>query len=190
VLAVRRPWAPLTDGVVALRPWALEDVGALAAALDGDVEISRWLELIPQPYTRRDARSWVELSATAWRDGTMGAFAVSDAGAGTLVGGAGLRVEDAEHAVAEIGYWAAPAARGRGLTTRATRLVARWALHELGAERVQLRAECENVGSQRVAEKAGFVREGVLRSCRYNPRLGRRMDFVLYSLLPGEDAPG
>jgi RimJ/RimL family protein N-acetyltransferase len=188
VLVVRRPRAPLTDGVVALRPWALEDVRALTAALDGDEEISRWLELIPQPYGPRDARAWVELTAAAWKEATMGAFAVTEAGAARLLGGAGLRVEDAEHAVAEVGYGAARAARGRGVTTRATRLVARWALQELGAERVQLRAERENVGSQRVAEKAGFVREGVLRSCRYNPRLARRMDFVMYSLLPGEAA--
>ena len=49
-----------------------------------------------------------------------------------------------------------------------------------------MRAEAENVASCRVAEKAGFRREGVIRSSRYNPRLGRRMDFVLYSALPGE----
>jgi RimJ/RimL family protein N-acetyltransferase len=42
------------------------------------------------------------------------------------------------------------------------------------------------VPSQRVAEKAGFTREGVLRSLNYNPRLGRRVDFVMFSLLPAE----
>jgi RimJ/RimL family protein N-acetyltransferase len=52
--------------------------------------------------------------------------------------------------------------------------------------RVQLRADEENAASKKVAENAGFTREGVLRSSRYNARLNRRVDFVMYSLLPGE----
>jgi RimJ/RimL family protein N-acetyltransferase len=44
----------------------------------------------------------------------------------------------------------------------------------------------ENVASNRVAEKAGFTREGVLRAQRFNPRLDRRVDFVMWSLLREE----
>jgi RimJ/RimL family protein N-acetyltransferase len=53
-------------------------------------------------------------------------------------------------------------------------------------ERLQLRADEQNPASRRVAEKAGFTQEGILRSSRFNPRLGRRIDFVMYSLLRGE----
>ena len=53
-------------------------------------------------------------------------------------------------------------------------------------KRLQLRADQRNVTSQRVAESAGFRREGVMRSVRFNERQGRRVDFVLYSLLPDE----
>jgi RimJ/RimL family protein N-acetyltransferase len=49
-----------------------------------------------------------------------------------------------------------------------------------------LRADTDNVASQRVAEKAGFKREGVLRSVHFNPRQQRRVDFVMFSLLPSE----
>jgi [ribosomal protein S5]-alanine N-acetyltransferase len=49
-----------------------------------------------------------------------------------------------------------------------------------------LRADADNVASQRVAEKAGFTREGVLRSVHFNPRQQRRVDFVMFSLLPSE----
>jgi RimJ/RimL family protein N-acetyltransferase len=80
----------------------------------------------------------------------------------------------------------APEARGRGSCTRALRLVSRWALEERGLHRLQLRADEENGASNKVAENAGFTREGVLRSSRYNARLGRRVDFVMYSLLPDE----
>ena len=98
------------------------------------------------------------------------------------IGGIGLRWNED---VAEIGYWTRADARGRGLTTRALLLAARVALEE-GAARVQLRADVENVPSRRVAEKAGFTAEGVLRSAHWNPRLGRRQSWVMYSLLPGE----
>ena len=66
------------------------------------------------------------------------------------------------------------------------RLVSRWALRGCGIERLQLRADVLNEASQKVAEKAGFRREGVLRSSRFSARQGRRVDFAMYSLLPDE----
>jgi RimJ/RimL family protein N-acetyltransferase len=71
------------------------------------------------------------------------------------------------------------------VTTRALVLVTGLAF-EQGAGRVQLRADVENVASRRVAEKAGFTAEGVLREVHWNPRLGRRQSWVMYSILPGE----
>ena len=71
------------------------------------------------------------------------------------------------------------------------RLVSAWAFVALACARVQLRADEQNVASQRVAEKVGFRREGVLRSVSFNPRLGHRVNFVMFSLLAGElDLPG
>ena len=49
-----------------------------------------------------------------------------------------------------------------------------------------MRADIENIPSRRVAEKAGYTFEGVLRSAHWNARIGRRQDWALYSLLPGE----
>ena len=69
------------------------------------------------------------------------------------------------------------------MATLALELIARFAFTELGAARVQLRTEPDNVASQRVAEKAGFTREGVLRSLLEFK--GRRRDAVMFSLLPG-----
>lgn len=166
-----------------LRPWHDDDVDALVEALDGDDEIARWLELIPQPYREAEAESWVAASAAMWRDGIAATFAV--VADGEVVGGCGINWVDRDHGVGDIGYWARRDVRGRGYITRAVRIAAAWAF-DIGCERVQLRADSENLASQRVAERAGFLREGVQRSARYNPRLGRRMDFVVFSLLPGE----
>ena len=182
------PAEPLSDGVVSLRPWALADVPALVAAIDGDPEISAFLELIPQPYGELEARAWIEASETMWRERTGSPFAVL--AEGMVAGGAGINWIDRDHGVGDVGYWLRRDARGRGYTTRAVRLLTRWAF-ELGCERLQIRADTQNAASVRVAELAGFHREGVMRSIRFNPRLGRRMDFALYSLLPRElEGPG
>jgi RimJ/RimL family protein N-acetyltransferase len=182
-MEISPPERPLTDGVVALRRWEIGDVPALVDAIDGDPEITSFLELIPQPYGEDEARMWVEAAAVMWRDQSASPFAVL-AGDG-VVGGAGINWIDRGDSVGDIGYWLQRDARGRGYTTRAVRLLARWAF-DVGCERLQIRADTENEASMRVAERAGFQREGVLRSIRFNPRLGRRMNFALYSLLPDE----
>ena len=83
--------------------------------------------------------------------------------------------------VAEVGYWVAKEARGRGVATRALILVAGWVFENSEVGRFQLRADTENVASRRVAEKAGFVREGVMRAALVLK--GERRDVVMYSLV-------
>jgi RimJ/RimL family protein N-acetyltransferase len=167
-----------SDGVVTLRPWRREDSQSLVECLDGDPEITIWLDQVPQPYTRADALAYI---------GGIGesAFAVTDAVSGRILGSIGVRFSETGD-VGEIGYWMRSDARGRGVMTRALRLAASWAFADGGAARVQLRADVENAASRRVAEKAGFQLEGVLRSAHWNARLGRRQDWAMYSLLPSE----
>jgi RimJ/RimL family protein N-acetyltransferase len=159
-------------------------VPELARCCDDD-EIARWLDSVPHPYTEADAADYVGRARRWWRDGTFFPFAVTD-GDGRLIGAVGCGWADRGALVAEIGYWTRREARGNGAAPAALRLAAGWAIEELGAERVQVRVEVENAASQRVAQKAGFTREGVLRSSGWSPRRGRRLDFVVFSLLPGE----
>lgn len=168
----------LSDGVVALRPWRAGDVDAIVECIDGDEEIGRWLDQVPQPYTAADARNYIAGLGEQ-------AFAVTDAEAGRVLGSIGVRWNES-HDVGEIGYWVRADARGRGVISRALTLVSRFAFEQEGAARLQLRADVENVGSRRAAEKAGYTCEGVLRSAHWNARLGRRQDWALYSLLPDE----
>jgi RimJ/RimL family protein N-acetyltransferase len=162
----------LEDDAVALRPFEDNDAPALAAAIGDDPELDRWTR-IPFPYTEAHAREFIASTEEA-------AFAILDRMSGELLGGIGARVYDM--AVVEIGYWVRADARGRGVATQALELVARHAFDELGAARVQLLTEPDNLASQRVAEKAGFTREGVLRSLL--DFKGRRRDAVMFSLLP------
>jgi RimJ/RimL family protein N-acetyltransferase len=179
------PDPALTDGVVTLRQWETRDVPTLIEWIDGDEEMNRWMDAIPQPYLDAEAHAWIEQASSYWHSGTSAPFAVTDAGTGAVLGGVGFAWVGDDR-VGEVGYWLRSDARGRGLTGRAVQLVSRWAFAELGCERLQLRADANNLASQRVAEKAGFTREGVLRSVHFNPREQRRVDFVMFSLLPGE----
>ena len=163
----------LEDDEIRLRRFTLEDVPAIVAACQ-DPEIPRWTR-VPSPYTEADAREFLS-------DPPDEAFAIVDRSSGELIGAIGARPEDEGRV--EIGYWMARDARGRGVATRALRLIAAWAVEELGAERLQLYTHPENLASQRVAEKAGFHREGTLRS--WVEIKGTRRDAVMYSLLREE----
>jgi RimJ/RimL family protein N-acetyltransferase len=101
-----------------------------------------------------------------------------------LLGGSSLSAINVEQGRAAIGYWLAPSARGRGVATHAVRLIARWALGELQLARLELTCGPDNRASQRVGERCGFTREGVLRS--HIPFKGSRRDTVMFSLLAGE----
>jgi RimJ/RimL family protein N-acetyltransferase len=180
---VSPPDPPLSDGLVTLRPWTQGDSPAITAACR-EAEIARWLDQVPQPYRESDAREYVAGARRAWKSGTAATFAITGAAAGEVLGSIGIHWLDPQQGVGEVGYWVKAEARGRGVASNALRLASTWAIERCGLARLQLRADTANLASQRVAEKAGFAREGVLRSARFSPRQGRRVDFVLYSLLP------
>jgi RimJ/RimL family protein N-acetyltransferase len=172
----------LSDGVLVLRPWRLEDVPQVTEICQ-DPEISRWTT-VPFPYREEHARTWIEQTIRDWDDHRHAAFAVTSAAGAEVLGAIGLRFHEDYALQASIGYWVAREARGRGIATAALRLVSRWALRELGLPRVQLVTDPENVPSQCVAERAGFRREGLLRS--YLELQGGRRDCLIFSLLEGE----
>ena len=167
----------LRDGDLELRPWTEADVPALVDACN-DPEIPRWIPAIPQPYTEADALAFVRGEVSSVPEHS---FAITQGG--EVVGAIGLTVNQSRGGV--IGYWCAAAARNRGVVTRALRLIVRWGLEDLELARLALITDPDNVASQRVAEKVGFRREGVLRSHLLHPD-GRLRDSVMFSLLPGE----
>jgi ribosomal-protein-alanine N-acetyltransferase len=173
------PDPPLRDGPVALRAWRQDDLGSIVAACQ-DPEIPRWTA-VASPYTERDARAYLDRADRDRLAGRELGLAVVDAGDDRLLGSCGLARFDWTDRKAEIGYWVAAEARGRSVGTVATRLLASWALRELRLERIELLAHPGNEASQRLAVRAGFVREGTLRA--YRRRKGRREDLVMFSLL-------
>lgn len=150
----------LTDGVVSLRAWTLADAPDVARACD-DPESARWLPM-PTPYTQADAEEWLDGGvAEGWATGARATLATTDATTGAVLGCVTLILGNRSAGRAEIGYWTAPWARGRGVASRGASLLARWGLEELGLWRVGLLADVDNIASQRAAEKAGFTRDFV-----------------------------
>lgn len=170
----------LRDDDLLLRPIDKDDERAVYEACQ-DTEIQRWIQVIPSPYTEADASAYVSEARRRWADRKAGTFAIVDATSGELLGSIGVRLGE----IGAVGYWVKREARGRGVASRALRLLSGWAVTEGGVERLELLTNPENLASQRVAEKAGFRREGLLRS-RMRRRDGQRSDSVIFSLLPGD----
>ena len=168
------PDPPLTDGVVTLRPPTERDLGAIERGIR-DPDVIRWFG---RPTT--SATELLELNRTRWSEGSGATFAICDP-SDTCVGHVFVNMRAGR---GSVGYWLLPEARGRGLATRSVRLLSRWALSDVGLPRLQLLTEPANDASQRVAERSGFEREGVLRS--YGEIDGRRVDSVIFSLVPGD----
>lgn len=177
----------LTTDRLLLRALGPQDVDAVYAACQ-DPEISRWTT-VPFPYTREHAADYVErICVEGWRDDAMYNFGVFARDGGALVGCVGLvRLAGAlppPTRQAELGYWTAEQARGKGYTVEAGREVCRWAFEVLGAERIEWHAEAGNEGSRAVALRIGFVMEGTARSKAV--REGVRRDIWVGALLPSD----
>lgn len=149
----------LGDDAIRLRPPEPGDAAAITAAVQ-DPDIPRFT-MVPSPYTVADAAAFIERSAGLWRSGEAAPFVIADAASGRLLGSVGLHDLGVDARPAHVGYWVAAEARGRGVATRALRLVARWALEDLPLARLEVYVFVENERSQRVAARAGFTRDGV-----------------------------
>ncbi len=112
---------------------------------------------------------------------------IADAQSERLIGAVGLHNIDPVHRRCSAGYWVAAEARGRGAGQRALALLSEYAFAELGVQRIELWIEPGNAPSLRVAEEAGFTREGLLRS--FMVVAGQRRDMLMYARVADGGAP-
>ncbi len=141
---------------------------------------------VPEPMPDDFASSWVERYVVGRREGIREGFVVIE-DEDLLVGLAFAPRIDRETATAELGYVVAPEARGRGVAGATLGELSRWAFADLGMERCELLISVENASSARVAERCGYVLEGVLRRMWIKP--GLREDTQLWSRLVDDSPP-
>lgn len=139
-----------------------------------------WLPWCHPGHALDEARAWAEKQPALSAEGMEFNFVITNA-AGALLGGCGLNQLNALHRTANLGYWVRSSATGRGPAPAAVVALARWAFANTELERLEILAATPNRRSQRVAEKAGALREGVLR--RRLRLHGVAHDAVVYSLV-------
>jgi RimJ/RimL family protein N-acetyltransferase len=174
------PGSRLTDGVVVLRRLGPDDVEeTYRLHRDPEVVASR---VPPEAPGRDEVERRCRAAESQWLVGTAAAMALLDAASGEFVGNCTLIYDQPASGQAMLGYSLLPRWRGRGHATRAVRLLARWGFDQVGLARLWAGTLPGNVASQRVLEKAGFRREGLLRG-RLPGTAGSRADSTVYGLL-------
>ena len=174
----------LSDGDIRLEPLTAEHAAEMDA-LARDQDVDRFTR-IPDPVPEGFGARWVERYTRGRDERTNEGFAIVDSASGGFLGFVGLVNLKLDEEEAEAGYIVASAARGRGVATRALRLLTAWAFDELPLERIELFIDVENSPSETVAERCGYTREGVLRWTYLKP--GLRSDTIVYSKLRREHA--
>ena len=173
----------LTDGVVSLEPYRISDIDRLYQAVRESVtEMSPWMPWCHVAYSIEESQAWVESRAEAWKKGTQYDFVITDARDGSFLGGCGLSHIDQANQIANLGYWVKTSRAKRGVASAAVRLLAQFGLGKLKLNRIEITAAVGNKASQRVAEKVGARREGILRN-----RIvvhDRVYDAVMFSVIP------
>lgn len=173
----------ITDGEITLRPLHMDDLPDLLGAVQESVaEIMPWMGWCTPAYNEDIARPWLEILPAVWKNGSQFALAITDAHSGEFLGGTGLNHINYQYRLANLGYWVRTSATGRGIATRAARLVGEFAVKQVGLLRAEIVVAMGNKPSLRVAEKCGCKPEGVLR----NRLIVREkiFDAVMHALTP------
>lgn len=186
------PVITLTDGVVTLRAHSVDDADAIVVQ-SSDPASLRWTT-VPRPYSREDALGWVEHNLGAWTEpGGTRSWAIEwTDGAGSVRYGGTIDLRPgAAPSAGELGFGLHPDARGRGLMSRAIRLVVghAFATPVWGAPvgRIHWRAVVGNWGSRRAAWAAGFTFHGTIPGSHPDPEGGPvALDTWTASITPGD----
>ena len=144
-------------------------------------EFSCWMPWCGANYSIEDSKNFIKLCLEKWENQTEFNFAVFDAETDKLLGGIGLNQQNNVHKFYNLGYWIRISAQNRGIASEAIKALAKAAFEDLDINRIEILAAKENIPSQKTAEKAGAMREGVLRQ-----RLmigGRIHDGVIFSFV-------
>lgn len=174
----------LTDGIVTLHRYRIEDAPELhAAACESVASIFPWMPWCHEGYTIEEAIEWASACVESWNKRTSFEFVIRTT-EGAHVGGGGINCLNTMHPFANLGYWVRTSQQGKGHATRAAKLLAQFGLCDLSLQRIELVAAVGNRPSLRVIQRTGAHREGILRN-----RLvlhGIPHDAVGFSFIPAD----
>ena len=173
----------LTDGVVTLRPFRMEDADELyAAARESLSDLKPWMSWAHDDYSMEEARSFIAITRARWEENTLFAFAITDAGTESVLGGISLSHIHPVYHLCNVGYWVRTSRHGEGIVGHATKLATHFGFEHVGLVRAEIVIAVENQKSIRVAEKLGAHYEGILLNRMV---VGKSVyDAHMYSIVP------
>jgi RimJ/RimL family protein N-acetyltransferase len=168
---------------ILLRPLRPEDAPAVWDALEESRRhLAPWLPWVHALRSVDDECAAIIEMRARWTLRTDLGVGIFDRTTGRYLGGSGLHRINWDLRMFEIGYWIRATAEGHGYVTEAVQLLARLAFDRLGANRVEIYVDPQNVRSRSVPERLGFVLEGTLRQFRAGPD-GRAQDRQVFALV-------
>ena len=175
----------LTDDVITLRPFEFGEGNALHAAVHESLtELEPWMSWANERYTDEVALNFITLTRTYWANGSLYAFAITDAQTGAILGGCSLSHIHPVYHFCNLGYWVRTSKHRQGIAGRAAKLAARFAFEKVNLIRAEIVIAVGNESSKRVAEKIGAHNEGILLNRMV---VGENIyDAHMYSLLPSD----
>jgi len=175
----------LTDGVITLHPFRLDDAEQLYECVrESLTELKPWLNWVHDGYLLQEAEEYIRITRARWEENTLFAFAITDANTGEVLGGCGLGQKHSVYHYSNLGYWVRSSRQGQGIAGRAAKLIAKFGFEQAGIIRAEIVVAVPNERSRRVAEKVGAHYEGILLNRMV---VGKTIyDAHMFSLLPSD----
>ncbi len=167
---------------IKLRRVRPSDAESLFEAVTGSIaELSPWMPWCSEKYSLKDTKTWCESRENGWDKGTEYDFVIMDKHDGSLLGVCGINNVNKEVRFANLGYWVRTGRTGQGIATAVVPMLAKFGFDNLNLNRIEIVVAEGNLPSQRVAEKAGALREGLLRKRLYAH--GKILDAFMFSIV-------
>lgn len=171
---------------IVVRPYKPDDAQALMEAVDESREHLRpWMPFADEHRSVEESRDWIIRQNAGWllRENMNCAIWLKEGD--RYLGGIGLHPINWDIRRFEIGYWLRKSAEGHGYIAEAVKLLADYALNELGANRVEIKCDERNTRSASVARRLGFVQEACLRNHATAPD-GSLRNTLIFARIPGD----
>ena len=153
----------LSNGTILIRPYQMDDARpCFEAIIESMDELMPWMFWCNPDIAYPEIEGWVASRPSAWLDDISYEFVVIDPHQGTFIGNCGLVHVDLQNRMAELGYWIRTTQTHKGFATQASKLALKFAFDVLHLNRIEIIVETGNTASQKVAEKLGAKKEGVM----------------------------
>jgi RimJ/RimL family protein N-acetyltransferase len=169
-------------GRIALVPVeARQTKGLYEAIVESRAELAPWMEWMHPDYSIAETEQWVTHCQKAWEADSFFGFTIVEDETSQILGGCSIAMDRPLHRNGSLGYWIRTSRTKQGFAREAAALLAQFGFAQLGLIRIEIFVAAGNIASQRVAEKLGALREGLLRH-RLLIR-GEPLDAYVFSLI-------